>query len=234
MAFVRRRQSHRRTPEKTQAAPERFSLRVTAPLLVFGCVILALTLGWAFFTGFLVGRGENPGERLASLAPFGQKSEPEVKATPKEEPSMQPEETVEAKPAEQVKPIAQAIAAPSDSAKPVAPAHPFTRPDTRSMAAWGVRGEPSASEAKPPEPETERFEYQLRLATFAKREEAEALMAKITGKHVRCKVVPRGKHFVVQCVLRGTEQHFADFQDLLGRLKVKDPFLAAKKELKGR
>ena len=233
MALIRRSRQHRRTPEKPQAAPERFCLRVTAPLLGLGSVLLILTLGWAFLTGFLVGRGENPGERLAILTPFAQESNPE----PAQEKQVQPEAQKEV-PSEQAlepePPLQPAqVEVPKDQQEPAA--HPFTRPDSSSMAAWGARTQPEAAEknAAAAAP-VQRFAYQLRIATFSRREEAEALGRRITGKGVNCQVVQHGKLFVLGCALRGTAQDYADFTGLLTKHRVKDPVLVVKKELKAR
>lgn len=232
-ALVRRSRSHRRTVEKPQAvAPERFCLRVTAPVLALGGVLLILTLGWAFFTGFLVGRGENPGEKLAILAPFGQEEDVASKAEIEEKP--EPQKEVPETPVVEAKPEVEQV----QEAKPKVQeraAHPFTRPDARSMAAWGVREQATAAEKKEAaQPAPARYEYQLRLATFNRREEAEALARKISGKSVRCQIVQRGKLFVLGCALRGTSQAYEEFTALLTKLKVKDPVVVVKKELKAR
>ncbi|MBO4334566.1 MAG: hypothetical protein J5846_01855 [Desulfovibrio sp.] len=232
MALIRRSRQHRRTPEKTQAAPERFCLRVTAPLLGLGSVLLILTLGWAFLTGFLVGRGENPGERLAILAPFAQENNPEPAQEKQVQPEAQKEVASEQAPLPEPQPEPAQLEVPKNQ-EPAA--HPFTRPDASSMAAWGARTQPEAAEktaaASAP---AQRFAYQLRIATFSRREEAEALGRKITGKGVNCQVVQHGKLFVLGCALRGTAQDYADFSGLLTRHRVKDPVLVVKKELKAR
>ncbi|MBO4368962.1 MAG: hypothetical protein J5803_02525, partial [Desulfovibrio sp.] len=66
--FIRRRVQ--RTIHAAERKLSRFSLRLHAPMLFLGGILLLLTLAWSFFVGFLVGRGENPGEKLAQYDPF--------------------------------------------------------------------------------------------------------------------------------------------------------------------
>lgn len=124
---------------------------------------LACAVGWAFFMGYLVGRGEHPRRGVESVAgillpkgtdgavaerpplpgaealPPGEMS-PASAQTPTATPGLQGGETPGA-------PQADTFAAVPTQA-PQAPAYPFSRPQGEAVAAWGRTPEPEGATAK--------------------------------------------------------------------------------------
>ncbi|MDE7241936.1 SPOR domain-containing protein, partial [Desulfovibrio sp.] len=142
---------------------------------------LACAVGWAFFMGYLVGRGEHPRRGVESVAglilPQGPGGAPGRRAPlPGEEalpparqgggPAVAPEAAPEppggaqASAAPDAPPAAQGPSpapapepvAEAAAAQPSAPAYPFTRPQGEGLAAWGITPE-AAPQAAPANPQ---------------------------------------------------------------------------------
>ena len=112
---------------------------------------LAAAVGWAFFMGYLVGRGEPPRRGVESVAglilPRGSGSERGQRAPLPGEEALAPQAAPElaggagapaapANPASTSEPVAAAQAG-----QPAASAYPFARPQGEGLAAWGISPE---------------------------------------------------------------------------------------------
>ena len=199
-----------RTAKKsTEQAPKRFRIHLTMPILVIAGIILMVTLGWSFFMGFLVGRGEDPGTRLNSLPIFGGGSK---KEEPEKKPEPTPEVVAETPKAEE-EPEAEA---PKEKPKPV---HPFTRPQGASVGAWGnqpqePKNQPKKEQPKPePEkkvdPNEPRYEVRYQVASFPREADAMTMSKQCRARGLNAQPQLFGKVYRVVITFRGTVKEAA-------------------------
>ena len=157
----------RRPRQKTAAAPaasdkRRFTLRLSAPMATLLGVVLMAAVGWSFFMGFMVGRGQNPEQRVEQMtglqldkqaqqgAPGGPDTQNFPSATPpdKTDPAAATQNGQGAQSADPNTSGTQAAAGAAAPAAPAGPeatdtadasAYPFERPSGSSLAAWGIK-----------------------------------------------------------------------------------------------
>ncbi|MCR4666464.1 MAG: hypothetical protein K5657_04120 [Desulfovibrio sp.] len=251
-SFIRRKVA--RTPRPGENLPSYFSVRLHAPALILGGIILLLTLVWAFVVGFLVGRGEDPGEKFAQYNPFS--AGERRSATPVPSTGDRNETTPEMKSPDSVSGVGavnsdektsgandllaatsgQTSPPPDQSAFP----HPFARPKGEGKGAWGgvsadadqkgngVRQDPS--QVTQPSSTEPRFDFLYRIATFSRAEDAASLQKKISNVG-KVEVRQKGKFYLVFLRLRGTEADEASMIERLSSMRVKNPLLVSKKAL---
>lgn len=161
----------RKPRQKTAASPaasdkKRLILRLSAPMATLLGLILMAAVGWSFFMGFMVGRGQNPEQRVEQMtglqldkqaqqtaqggvdapntpvaAAAGDQSDA---AAPKGQEAHAPD-GVAAGPQAAAAPAAPPAAEAGSPANPSA--YPFDRPSASSLAAWGIK--PSQAGAQP-------------------------------------------------------------------------------------
>ncbi len=136
-----------------------------ATVAALGLVLVAV-VGWAFFMGFMVGRGQNPEKHVEQMTGMAHKEQP---AQAPAEPSA---ENAAGQTPQTGQPVADAAsgaeqAASSALSAPLgqtpqavpqnAPAAPFSRPQGEGLAAWGIRQDatgtpvPATNAAPPPQ-----------------------------------------------------------------------------------
>lgn len=113
--------------------------------------ILVVAVGWSFFMGFMVGRGQNPETRVEQMTgmlsgPAGaQKTKPAPSGTPSTDAPSQagtadaqqpPAQTADKGP--EGTPAAQPARNPAEQ-QPAPSAYPFAHPTGNSLAAWGIK-----------------------------------------------------------------------------------------------
>ena len=160
-----------RKPRKSAAVPpsgekRRFVIRLSGPMATLLGTILAVAVGWSFFMGFMVGRGQNPETRVEQMTSMISKDAPAAKgkAAPQEAPAPDAAATAETAEGQNAAPVADnatpAAAAPAQPGKPAdakgqkagqaqqaqqaqqpqqASAYPFAQPSGNSLAAWGIK-----------------------------------------------------------------------------------------------
>ena len=156
-----------RKPRKSAAVPpsgekRRFVIRLSGPMATLLGTILAVAVGWSFFMGFMVGRGQNPETRVEQMTSMISKdaSTAKGKAAQQEAPAPDAAATAENADAQNAAPVAenapQPAVAPAQSGKPAdvkgqkpagqaqqgqqqASAYPFAQPSGNSLAAWGIK-----------------------------------------------------------------------------------------------
>lgn len=143
-----------------------FSINLSRVAVAALALVLLAVVGWTFFMGFMVGRGQNPEKRVEQMTgmaheepapqtaahipahipadiPAGQAAMPPAESSAPQQPAGQP-------PASAAGPErAEAPAQTGQAAPQNAPAYPFSRPQGEGLAAWGIR-----PEANTPAPET--------------------------------------------------------------------------------
>lgn len=154
---------------------KRFALRLSLPAAAVLGVVLAVAVGWSFFMGFMVGRGQNPEARVEQMTGLGPETPPpptpqEPVAAPSDQLPPESGAAAAAAPPETNRGAApapadgaQAAAVPSAPAQPpqetAAPppgetagqAYPFARPSGSGLAAWGIT--PRNNGAQPAAPQ---------------------------------------------------------------------------------
>lgn len=154
-----------RKPAVSQPSGEkrRFVIRLSGPMAALLGTILAVAVGWSFFMGFMVGRGQNPETRVEQMTSMISKdtAAPKGKAPQQEPPAPDAAATAEAaegqnsaQAAENAAPAVAAAAQPGKPADakgqkaaaqpaaqqaPQGPAYPFSQPSGSSLAAWGIK-----------------------------------------------------------------------------------------------
>ena len=155
-----------RKPRKSVASQptgekRRFVIRLSGPMAALLGTILVVAVGWSFFMGFMVGRGQNPETRVEQMTNMISKDAPAAKgkAAQQEAPAPDAAATAETAEGQNAAPVAEnaAGAAPQQAAagkpadakgqkagqpqqgQPQAPAYPFSQPSANSMAAWGIK-----------------------------------------------------------------------------------------------
>ena len=163
----------RKPRQKTAASPaasdkKRLVLRLSAPMATLLGLILMAAVGWSFFMGFMVGRGQNPEQRVEQMtglqlekqAPQAAQSGVDAPNTPLA--AAAGEQPDAAAPKGQEAPTPNGTAAGPQAAAPAAPAapsapeaaipanpsaYPFERPSASSLAAWGIKPSQAGAQA---------------------------------------------------------------------------------------
>ena len=164
----------RKPRQKTAASPaasdkKRLILRLSAPMATLLGLILMAAVGWSFFMGFMVGRGQNPEQRVEQMtglqldkqapqAAQGGVDAPKTPvaaaagagpdaAAPKGQEAPAPDGAATGPQA--AAPAAPAAPSAAEAASPANPsAYPFDRPSANSLAAWhGGKPPPGGAQA---------------------------------------------------------------------------------------
>ena len=167
-----------RKPRKSAAAASsgekrRFVLRLSGPMAALLGTILAVAVGWSFFMGFMVGRGQNPETRVEQMTgmlggPAAAKNKPApasaaaTATAPGQDAAAQPgpagADGQQAPQTTEKAPEGAPAQPQQDQAaqKPAAPGYPFAHPTGNSLAAWGIKpgqqgaqGQPAGQAADP-------------------------------------------------------------------------------------
>lgn len=147
----------RRPPEMGpgSANGRRRTLELSAAAAVALALALVAAVGWSFFMGYLVGRGEHPGrgvEGVAGLLLSNSSNSSNTAGGAMSPSSLPGEEVLRSAPEVPGAPAnaASVVAAgsgisqepltstPDVQTAPAAPAYPFTRPQGEGLAAWGI------------------------------------------------------------------------------------------------
>ena len=252
-----------RKPRKSVVSPpagekRRFVIRLSGPMATLLGTILAVAVGWSFFMGFMVGRGQNPETRVEQMTSMISKDSavPKAKAAQPEAPAPDPAATAETAEGQNAAPVAEnaapAAAAPAQPGKPAdakaqkaaaqqpqqAPAYPFAQPSANGMAAWGIK--PGANQqgaqagtaqaAKPAPAKTgPQFDYVYQVAAFKSDEDADKLRTRLEGKGLHTRTQKNGKLVLVMVNLRGTEDDAFNLREDLRHMKLGVPIMVSQK-----
>ena len=159
------RKPRKSVASQTTGEKRRFVIRLSGPMAALLGTILAVAVGWSFFMGFMVGRGQNPETRVEQMTNMISKDAPAAKgkAAQQEAPAPDaaataetadgqnaaptadnptgaaPQQTAAGKPADAKGQKAGQAQQPQQGQQPQAPAYPFSQPSANSMAAWGIK-----------------------------------------------------------------------------------------------
>lgn len=226
--------------QERASSPERksrLSLSFSWPVLGIMGLVLACAVAWAFFMGFMVGRGQNPETKFREIAGIEQKKEA---SAPLEEqtPADLPEEPGVG--------IAYESENPPDT--PAAPTQSpenkvaFRVPEGAGLAAWGKplaektpKTAPPAKKAAiaPAQKNGQQFDYTFQVAAFKTIQDAEKSKKNLAAAGIRCKIRKSGKVQLLIASLRGDAAAEKDARQKIKSLKLGDPLLLAKKAVAG-
>lgn len=175
--------------------PRRFTFSLSGVAVAALGLVLVAAVGWAFFMGFMVGRGQNPEKSVEQMTGMlrDEQAQPAAPAPPaapaapgaQSAPTAQPEQAgstagVSASPADASQNAARAQqspqAAPQDGS-----AFPFSRPQGAGLAAWGISpatpapGAPAAPSTPPQSQRADPRQAQRASAAQPKAAQAEPL-----------------------------------------------------------
>lgn len=197
------------------------AISLSLPVAIGLAVFLVCIVGWSFFMGLMVGRGQNPQVQIEAMTGDILKHPPEAESPEPELPEAAPEEQA---------------SAPEPAPSPVN--QPFTRPEGTGMEAWSQAPAATApAPKKPPAPPVKKadkpkapsFEYTLQIAVFKNLRDAEKLRATLQGKGIRCRIKKSGNAQLLLNTLRGSESDFSALQKKLAGLKLGRPLVLSKK-----
>lgn len=235
----------------------------TLPPLAAGgvCIVMLACIGWAFFMGYMVGHGQNPGEEMRELTGIGRPDKETMAEMDKamagsEDASLrdkladlgrQPVSGAPAAPDEDA--AAAPAAAPSASAAPVAaPAakssHPFNKPSDNGLAAWGnapkgaARPAPEKA-AAPARPQAATsgaplYDFVFQVAAFRNVNDADRLRQRLEGQGLRTRGQKSGKLTLVMVHMRGTDLDAANLKEELQHMRLGSPLQKSKKRVGGK
>ncbi len=221
------------TKQQDSGGGRHFEIRLSATVLALVAVLIAATVGWSFVMGFIVGRGDDPGERIAKFDPFVRSAELNPAVIPAQAANDKKGQESEEKDKGADKPTAEPPKKSDEKSgkAEIEQPHPFARPRENAGKAWGVEdvrvlpkdGESAESES------SDRTEYFYQVASYRKKAEAEALSKKLAGKRSRSYVQQNGSLFSVYLNIKANDREYSELQSLFAKLRVKGPRLMARK-----
>lgn len=232
----------------------------TLPPLAAGavCIVMLACIGWAFFMGYMVGHGQNPGEEMRELTGIGRPDRETLAEMDKAmagsedaslrdklaDLSQQPVGGAPAAPDGDA--VAVPAAAPNASAAPAAaPAakssHPFNKPSGNGLAAWGNAPKGAAQPASekttaPAKPQAATngvplYDFVFQVAAFRNVDDADRLRQRLEGQGLRTRGQKSGKLTLVMVHMRGTDLDAANLKEELQRMRLGSPLQKSKKRV---
>ena len=223
----------------------------TLPPLAAGavCIVMLACIGWAFFMGYMVGHGQNPGEEMRELTGIGR---PDRETLAEMDKAMAGSEDagLRDKLADLSRqPVGGAPAAANASAAPAAaPAakspYPFNKPSDNGLAAWGnapkgaaqPASEKTAAPAKPQAATNGAplYDFVFQVAAFRNVDDADRLRQRLEGQGLRTRGQTSGKLTLVMVHMRGTDLDAANLKEELQRMRLGSPLQKSKKRVGGK
>lgn len=186
------------------------------PMLAALCLILICAVAWAFYMGYMVGRGQNPEAGLHEITGLGN-------APPASAGEVKTEES-----ASEPAPIPAALTRPQGEA---------------ATSAWAEAQKPE--QAPRPNPQrrpqprqaaqnTVQYAYTFQLAAIREQAEAQKLQKSLQAKGIKASVRKSGKVFLVTTELRGGATEVSRLKERLKSLKLGEPLQVARKPLENK
>ncbi|GFH63040.1 MAG: conserved hypothetical protein [Candidatus Desulfovibrio kirbyi] len=237
-------------------APKRFAINFSSTAATALTLALVAVVGWAFFMGFMVGRGQNPEqpvEQIANALHIAPAFSPDKKPLP--ETGDAPQESADAK-HEQNQPTPKNVPLKQDQSvaanQPDAPlntssvppdtsreSYQFSHPQGAALSAWGIPDTGAKTKPQPPlslqvqsrqgQKNTPRFDYTYQIAAFKTQKEADSLRAKLESRGLKARQNKNGKVFLVLVSLRGSDTDAATLCEELQKMGLGAPTLTSKK-----
>lgn len=196
------------------------------PLIVGVGLILSCAVGWSFFMGYMVGRGQNPQARIEAITGLSQAS------------SEAPAPIIDISPTPPLEETTGNIH--SDLPAPP-PARQFANPQGEELSAWESidKNPPARPQAKPaqntraPAPRAKTgpvYDFTFQLAAIKNPQEAQKLVKRLDNAGISARSQKSGKVMLVISTLRGRDSDAEQLRKKLLSLKLGKPLLLSKKE----
>ncbi|MDR2054331.1 MAG: SPOR domain-containing protein [Desulfovibrio sp.] len=254
---LRRSRAKGKIPEN---AAGRFTVSFSRAAAAALCLVLIMAVGWAFFMGFMVGRGQNPVQRMEQMTAALRDDNP---ATPGTSGSAQngqsagPSATSASDAASGRNPASGEEAAQEDdsSVSPAAPAMkkpdaplvfaPLNSPEGAALAAWGMRdasagdtaGQGGTKTAENPPPSVKdapRYDWVFQMAAFRGRTDADRLRARLEKAGYGASLVRSGKVTLVLVRLRGGKAEAERLRGQAREYRLGEPLLQSRQPVSAR
>ncbi|MBD5553688.1 MAG: SPOR domain-containing protein [Desulfovibrio sp.] len=210
--------------EQRPQAGTRFG--ISWPLLAALCLVLVCAVGWAFFMGLMVGRGQNPQASIHAATGLMKPEEP-VKAAP----AALPEPEIETGAPEVPEAMTSAMIAAKTAAQ--APAKPAT-PQKPAV----VREAPKKAPARPQQREKsdpgERFDWTFQAGAYKSRTDANEASAKLNRNGLKSTVRKSGKVWLIIISMRGNAADVSAMRQKVRSLKLDRPMQLSKNPIRKR
>lgn len=201
-----------------------YAATFSAPMLAAAGVLLVCAVGWAFFMGLMVGRGQNPAAKINDLTGGLLESQARESEAETPEPAAILAENQESRPptgVERERPEGKAL-----EAWPAAPKAEARKPKPKREI---ESAKPERREnAKAANQASYDFVYQVAAVKSAK--DAASLDKKLKGLGLRSEAKKSGKVYLLLVSLRGKDADALAMRDKLRSMKLGKPLLLSKKE----
>ena len=223
----------------------------TLPPLAAGtvCIVMLACIGWAFFMGYMVGHGQNPGEEMRELTGIGRPDRETLAEMDKAMAGSEDAGLRDNLADLSRQPVGGAPAAANASAAPAAaPAakspYPFNKPSDNGLAAWGnapkgaaqPASEKTAAPAKPQAATNGAplYDFVFQVAAFRNVDDADRLRQRLEGQGLRTRGQKSGKLTLVMVHMSGTDLDAANLKEELQRMRLGSPLQKSKKRVGGK
>ena len=210
----------------------------TLPPLAAGavCIVMLACIGWAFFMGYMVGHGQNPGEEMRELTGIGR---PDRETLAEMDKAMAGSEDAGLRDK-----LADLSRQPVGGAPAAKSSYPFNKPSDNGLAAWGnapkgaaqPASEKTAAPAKPQAATNGAplYDFVFQVAAFRNVDDADRLRQRLEGQGLRTRGQKSGKLTLVMVHMRGTDLDAANLKEELQRMRLGSPLQKSKKRVGGK
>jgi len=213
--FLRRLLAKDSEPSENAQKPTRLTL--SSPVLIALSLVLVCAVAWAFFMGFMVGRGQSPQAEIHAITGMLEPEKQQEHRPPPDMAETGPGPDAPASPQENAIPVP----APMPAALPQAP---VASPQTRAQAA---AAKPQAKE-QTREQAGQIFSYTFQLAAFKTQREAAKVQKTAVAKGLKAVIRKSGKAYLVTASLRGGPAEVAKLRGTLKSMKLGKPMQLSK------
>lgn len=202
---------------KREARPQAVvRLGISWPLLCAISLVLICAVGWAFFMGLMVGRGQNPQTSLENMAGLSSAETPFVG-----------EEAANPLP-DVLEPELETGASANPPVAAVVPAKSLPRPKPAVQPKSVSQPRPAT---QPKAPNTQKYDYTFQVAALRGQQDAKKMSATLNKNGFRSSIRKDGKVWLVLLSLRGGASEVAAMQKKLASLKMGKPMQLSRKAL---
>lgn len=201
---------------QTREGSKRFAVTLSPAAMAVVGLGLLIILGWCFYMGFMIGRGQNPEEHLQRMAAILQPADEQKAAQPGAAPAPegQPAEAAaqDGQPAQQQ---AQAAGQPAPFVPGNVPGYPTFQQGQPAQAAQAAKpaAQPKeqAKQATRPAQAQAPYTFVYRMATVRSREDARSEQARYENKGFRTSIRAYGKSWALLHTFKGTDRDCEQF-----------------------
>ena len=234
---------------QSRAGDRKLHVTLSPAALCLVAVGIVLVLGWCFYMGFMIGRGQNPEEHLQKIAALwqqeaGDKAVPGQPGTFGQAGQAQPGQTGQegtAQPAAGAAPQGGAAGQPAQpgASQPgfvpgTVPGFPtFTTPGQPAQAPTAQaqpQAKPQAQPEKEPARADEPYTFVYRMATVRTQSDARSEQARYESRGFRVSIRRLGSSWALQYTFKGTDEDCARFLQSVKKAGLGEPLRISRKK----